>query len=67
MNLFSSPKLKKETKIIVALIFLMPALQGILISIKGEIVAPILWSAMEGALIGMLFMHLHDVRKYKKE
>ena len=68
MNLFSANRnLTRETKIIIAAMALLPLLRYMLISVKGKIYAPQFFYIMAGVLVGMLFMHLHDIRKYRKE
>jgi hypothetical protein len=66
-NLFSqNPKLTKETRIIVlsmGLLMLLRAFLGIL----GKDLNQFVFYSLVGVLIGMLYMHLYDIRKFKRD
>jgi hypothetical protein len=66
-NLFSqNPKLTKETRIIVMSIGLLMLLRAFLGGL-GKDLNPFVFYSLTGALIGMLYMHLYDVRKFKRD
>lgn len=55
-----SPKLTTETKIILLAMGLL-----VLLRIVWKDLKPFLFDWLVGVLIGMLYMHLHDVKKFK--
>jgi len=63
-NLFSlNTKLTRETKIICSLMVLLSLLKFFLVKDLKEFI----FFSLAGVLIGMLYMHLYDVRKFKKD
>ncbi len=63
-NLFSlNPKITKEAKIILLLMSLFTLLRAFL----GKDLNQLLFCSLAGVLIGMLYMHLYDVRKFKRD
>jgi hypothetical protein len=66
-NLFSqNPKLTKETRIIVLSMGLL-MLFRVFLGILGKDLNQFVFYSLVGVLIGMLYMHLYDIRKFKRD
>ena len=60
--------LTKETKIIGILLIIIPLIyRYILAELVDKSLARVLYFTIFGALLGMLYMHLHDLRKFRSK